>query len=150
MWSSDLQRLISSISPDSTGAVFFCVCGGVLSWQQARRSIMGVLHLRLTLVAAADCGAEPRADWLSAQYEHDAICCSLRGVSNPLQGPKKAFKRSMEAIYYHIGIKCPLMFKKCEKQFLLLLSDKENIILWLHLMTVTSGHYISLFTTIFF
>lgn len=45
---------------------------------------MGVLHLLPTLVAAADRGAEPRADWLSAKYEHDAVCCSLGGVSNSL------------------------------------------------------------------
>lgn len=81
----------SSISLDSTGAVFFSLCGGVLSWQQPVRAVMRVLHLCSTLgAAAAERGAEARADRLSKQYEHDAVGCSLRGVANSLLGPNKS------------------------------------------------------------
>ena len=84
-----LIHRISSISPDSTGVVIFSLCGGVLSRQQPVRGAMRVLHVRSTLGAAEERGAEACADWPSKQYKHDAVGCSLRGVANSLLGPNK-------------------------------------------------------------
>lgn len=79
----------SSVSPDSTGAVFFPLCRGVLSRQQPVRAVMRVLRLCSTPGAAAERSAEARAERLSKQYKHDAVGCSLRGVANSLLGPNK-------------------------------------------------------------
>lgn len=83
-------NLVSSISPDSTGAIFFSLCGGVLSWQSSVGSIRQVLHVCLTLGgAAAERRAEACADWSSKKYKHDAVGCSLQGVANSLWGQNK-------------------------------------------------------------
>lgn len=104
MWSGAIDRsrhvnlcqashppnLVSSISPDSTGAVFFSLCGGVLFWQPPVGDIRQVLHVCLTLGgAAAERLAEARADWSSKKYKHDAVGCSLQGVANSLWGQNK-------------------------------------------------------------
>lgn len=79
-----LIHTTSSISPDPTAAVLFPLRGGVLSGQQPVRGAMRGLLAHWTLGAAAQRGAEARADRPSQQYEHDAVGCSLRGVANSM------------------------------------------------------------------
>lgn len=66
---------------DPPGAVFVPQRGQV----RPARSFSRALRVGAALRAAAEGGAEARADGAGQQHEHDAVGCSLRGVTDSLQ-----------------------------------------------------------------
>lgn len=86
------QRLVeqpaaSSGCADPPGAVFVSQRGQV----RPAGGFSRALRVRAALRAAAERGAEARADGSGQQHEHDAVGCSLRGVTDSLQNQNQTY-----------------------------------------------------------